>query len=129
MLLLSAAVWFAQPYPANGVEQKREIQCSNGNDKLTEYVGSDQKLAAVWGQKGPSGYFYCGFHDGYKIRLKDLTGFVGNQERDLQNVSVYRGLSDSCSQGKLLIFNERVKSVAILNIQDFSTEKYQCSNP
>jgi hypothetical protein len=125
---LSIAASLTQSWrPAFGVEHKREILCSEGNDKLTEYFDSDQKPHALWGQKGPSGFFYCGFPEGVKMRLKDLSGFVGNPESDSQAVSVYRGLSNSCSQGKLLIFNERTSAVVILEVQDFTSRKYQCA--
>jgi hypothetical protein len=125
---LSIALFVAQSWwPAFGTEQKKEILCSDGNDKLTLYLDGDQKPRALWGQKSPNGFFYCGFSEGAKINLRDLSGFVGNLERDSQMVSVYRGRSDSCSQGKLLIFNERTGAVAILDVQDFSSQKYQCS--
>lgn len=88
---LSVAVICAQSWrPAFGDEQKREVLCSGGNSKLTEYIGDDQKLHALWGQKAPTGFFYCGFLEGVKMMLKDLSGYVGNSERDLQTISVYR---------------------------------------
>ena len=129
MLLMGAALFLTYRSPAYGDEQKIEVFCSGGNDKLTEYLGSDQKLHALWGQKGPAGFFYCGYPEGYKLLLKDLSGYVGNLERDLQTVSVYRGRSDTCSQGKLLIFNNRTNSVAILDIQAFTSQTYTCAKP
>jgi hypothetical protein len=84
MLLMGAALFLAHRSPAYGDEQKIEILCSDGDSKLTEYVGSDQMLHALWGQKGPAGFFYCGYPEGYKMHLKDLSGYVGNSERDLQ---------------------------------------------
>jgi hypothetical protein len=125
---LSIAVFLAQSWrSAFGNEQKREILCSDANDKLTLYLDGNQKPHALWGQKSPNGFFYCGFAEGIKMNLKDLSGSVGNLERNSQTISVYQGRSDSCSQGKLLIFNERTNAVVILDVQDFTSQKYQCS--
>jgi hypothetical protein len=126
--LLCVASFLACQYPAYGDEQKRELRCADGEVKLTEYVDGEQKLRAHIEEKGPPGRnIYCGFYQGQKVLLKDISGFTGNPERDLQAITVYRGLFDSaCSQGKLLIVNNRTNLVVILNAHDFTMYKYQC---
>ena len=52
ILLLGVALFLAHRSAACADERK-ELLCSNGDNQLTEYVGSDQKLHASWAQKGP----------------------------------------------------------------------------
>ena len=73
MLLIGAALFLYHQSSAYGDEQKMEILCADGNSKFTEYVGTDQKLHAIWGQEGPAGFFYCGYPKAYKMQLKDLS--------------------------------------------------------
>ena len=126
--LLCAASFLVHQCPAYGDEQKRELRCADGDVKLTEYVDGEHKLSAHLEEKGPPGRtIYCGFYQGQKVLLKDISGVNGNSERDLQAITVYQGLFDAaCSQGKLLIVNDRTNLVAILNAQDFTMSKYQC---
>jgi hypothetical protein len=130
MPLLCAVSLFAYLYPAYGDEQKRELRCADGTVKLTEYA--DGELHALMEVKGPPGRsnIYCGYHRGQKVLLKDISGITGNSERDLQAITVYRGLFDvACSQGELLIVNNRTNLVAILNAQDLTMHKFSCDKP
>ena len=125
-------VFFALSWKlAYGSDGKRELQCSENNAKLTQYVSDDQKVHALWGQKYKDDhFFYCGFTEDHKIRLTDLNWFVKNREAVVdKSISIYKGRSNTCSEGKLLIFNDRTNLVMILNVHDFTTEKYQCANP
>jgi hypothetical protein len=93
--LLCVASFLACQYPAYGDEHKRELRCADGDVKLTEYVDSERKLRAHIEEKGPPGRnIYCGFYQGQKVLLKDISGVTGNPERDLQAITVYRGLFD-----------------------------------
>jgi hypothetical protein len=131
MQVLCAASLLAYLYPAYADEQKRELRCADGDVKLTEYVDGEQ-LHALMEVKGPPGRsnIYCGYFQGQKQLLKDISGITGNSERDLQAITVYRGLFDSaCSQGELLIVNNRANLVAVLKVQDFTMYKYKCEKP
>lgn len=65
---------------AFGSDGRRELQCSENNAKLTQYVSEDQKVHALWGQKYKDDhFFYCGFTEDHKIRLTDLNWFVNNR--------------------------------------------------
>jgi hypothetical protein len=124
--LLIVFSFMLQGQAALGNDAKREFQCSEGNEKLTLYM-SEQKQGASFGVKTPHGFVYAGFFDGIEVPLSRLVGFTGNSERDRENVLIYRGLSDTISQGKLLIFNERSNSLTILNVSNFEMSKSQCS--
>jgi hypothetical protein len=73
MLLIGAALFLYHRSSAYGDERNMKILCADGNSKFTEYVGTDQKLHAIWGQEGPAGFFYCGYPKAYKMQLKDLS--------------------------------------------------------
>ncbi len=85
---------------------KRELQCSENNAKLTRYVSDDQKVHALWGQKYKDDhFFYCGFIEDHKILLTDLNWFVKNREAVVdKSISIYKGLSNTCSEGKITDF-------------------------
>jgi hypothetical protein len=126
--LLCAASFFVHQYPAYGDEQKRELRCEAGDIKLTEYIDGE-KLHALMEVKGPPGRsnIFCGYFQGQKQLLKDISGITGNSERDSQAITVYRGLFDSaCSQGEILIVNNRANLVGVLKVQDFTMYKYKC---
>jgi hypothetical protein len=116
-----------QGQDALGNDAKREFQCSEGNERLTLYIGDGQKQGASFGVKSEHGFVYAGFFDGIEVPLSRLVGLTGNSERDRENVLIYRGLSDTISQGQLLIFNERSNSLMILKVSNFWISKSQCS--
>ena len=60
--------------------------------------------------------------------LKKLNWWIDGEPLN-RGVWVYRGLANTCSQGSLLIFNERANSVLIVNVSDFSSIKYECTRP
>lgn len=129
--LLFAVAFFPSWQLAYGSDGKREFQCSENNARFTQYISDDRKVHALWGQKLNDGHFAsCGFIEDHKIRLIDINWFVNNREAVIdKSISIYKGHSNTCSEGKLLIFNDRTNLVMILNVHDFSTEKYQCTNP
>lgn len=49
--LLIAVAFFPSWQLAYGGDDKRELQCSENNAKLTQYISDDQKVHALWGQK------------------------------------------------------------------------------
>lgn len=48
--LLIAVAFFPSWQLAYGGDDKRELQCSENNAKLTQYISDDQKVHALWGK-------------------------------------------------------------------------------
>ena len=135
LLVLSQMFFAFQTIPSRADETIR-FQCSHhdpSNSKvyrIIQYLGSDQKFGASWGEEFRKGqYASCGFTDGRKFLLTDMNLFVDRSTVVDKSVVVYRGIGNHCSEGKLLIFNDRTKLVMILNVHDLTTEKYQCAIP
>ena len=108
------------------------VACRSRKQPATGSValGSDQKFGASWGEEFRIGqYASCGFTDGRKLLLTDSNLFVDRSAVVDKSVVVYRGIGNHCSEGELLIFNDRTKLVMILNVHDLTTEKYQCAIP
>ena len=107
-----------------------KFSCSDGR-WLSTYT-SDGENRASWGtvfqSDGKKVRVSCGFWDGHEFMLKKLNWWIDGEPLN-RGVWVYRGLANTCSQGSLLIFNERASSVLIVNVSDFSSIKYECTRP
>src|SRR5260370_15139662 len=102
-------------------DEKREYQCSEEKPvfvehyRLTQYIGSDGSAHALWGREYREGQFaYCGFAEGHRFRLTDLNMWANRESVVDKGVWVYRGTGNACSEGHLLVFNERTTSVLVL---------------
>ncbi|WP_441232772.1 hypothetical protein [Bradyrhizobium sp. 1200_D9_N1_1] len=134
-LLLLSQIFIAFEIVPSRAEETSRFRCANrdtSNSKvyrIIQYVGSDQKFGASWGEEFREGqYASCGFTDGRKFLLTDMNLYVDRSGVADKSVMVYRGTGNHCSEGKLLIFNDRTNAVMVLKVHDFSAEKYQCSN-
>lgn len=114
-------------------EEQRDYNCSQSNPifihnyRLRRYVANDGKSGASWGEEYERGkYASCGFVDGHKIKLTDLNLWENREAVADKNTWVYRGIGNSCSQGHLLMFNERTLSLLIVDVGTFVSTKYMC---
>ena len=67
----------------------------------------------------------CGYSAGYEFKLRKLNLWTDGEPAD-RGVWVYRGLGNTCSEGTLLIFNERTASVLVVKTSDFVSTSYKC---
>jgi hypothetical protein len=104
-----------------------DFSCSDAH-YLSRYT-RDREDRASWGtvfqSQGKEVRASCSFWEGHKFALKKLNWWIDGEPLD-PAVWVYRGLANTCSQGSLLIFNERTSSVLIVNVSDFSLKEHKC---
>lgn len=67
-----------------------------------------------------------GYMDGNKIRLGNLALWKDRSVAE-KGVWVYQGIGNSVTEQELLIFNEHTKKIAVINVQEMSSNTYQCS--
>jgi hypothetical protein len=68
----------------------------------------------------------CYFNKGHSYKLTDLNLYLDRSVEGM-NVTTYAGIGDHCSEGELLVFNDKTKTVLIVTVSDFSNQKYICS--
>jgi hypothetical protein len=130
--LLSVA---SQTFESRAEEgEARRFNCSAQDQsdskayRLIQYLGSNKNFGASWGEEFRAGqYASCGFTDGRRFSLTDVGLFIEKSAVVDKSVAVYRGIGDHCSEGKLLIFNERTKLAMIIAVQTLDASRFRCS--
>jgi len=112
---------------------RKEFNCSATDDsnkkayRLTQYAGDKGVQNATWGTEYEAGKFAsCGFTEGHKFKLTDMNLFSDRSAVVGKNMATYRGIGNHCSEGQLLLFNERSNIVVILNVHSAVSLKFQC---
>ena len=113
---------------------RKQFDCSSADVsikkayRLTQY-SRENVPNATWGTAYEEGKFAsCGFTDGHKIKLTDMNLFADRSAVFGKNLSVYRGIGNHCSEGQVLIFNERTNVALILQVHSALLSKYQCTD-
>ena len=71
--------------------------------------------------------FFCGFGEGHKFKLSKLSGWTKDRSENDTGVWIYRGLSNSCSEGQILIFNAETNLLLMVKASDLSSQVHKCT--